>query len=330
MHRFASTLASILARATFIAAACAGLPALAQAQSYPTRPIKVIVPTAPGGGYDAIGRFLSDKLAPELGQPLVVENRTGSGSVVGTQAAAQAPPDGYTLVVGGLTNIAFNPGLYDKLPYKSSDFTPVALVGTFSYTLVARKDLAQSTLREIIDFAKANPGKLTVATAGPGTGQQVTAALLKNLAKIDILEVPYKGAQPAYTDLFGGRVDLFFDNTATVRPFLEAGRVKAIVTSNAGRDPMVPQVPDGREAGLPGLAVESWIGLFAPANTPQPVIERLQAAVAKAMQGPDAAKRLETIGIRPLSMPPKETERFVKAETEKWTKFLHSAGIKAE
>ena len=325
MHGLASTLARALLRATLFAAACASLPAMAQ--SYPTKPIKVIVASAPGGGYDAVGRLLSDRLAPELGQPLVVENRPG---VVGNQAAAQAPPDGYTLLVGGLANMALNPGLYDKLPYKTADFVPVALVGTFSYTLVGSKDLAQSTLREVIDFAKANPGKLTIATSGNGTGQHVAAALLKNLAKIDILEVPYKGAQPACTDLFGGRVDLFFDNTATVRPYVETGRAKPIVTSNAGRDPLMPQVPDGREAGLPGLTLESWIGLFAPAQTPQPVIEKLRAAVARAMQSPDAARRMETLGIRPLSMAPKDTERFVNAESEKWAKFLRSAGIKAQ
>lgn len=312
----------------YVAATIAG-PVMAQ--SYPNKTVRVIVPTAPGGGYDSIGRIFSDALASELGQPFVVDNRTGSGTVVGTQLAAQAPADGYTLLVGGLANIAFNPGLYDKLPYKpSTDFVPIALVGAFSYTLVGRKDLPQSTLREVIDYAKANPGKLAIATGGAGTGQQVAAALLKNLAKVDILEVPYKGAQPAYTDLFGGRIDLFFDNTATARPIVDGGRAKPIVTSSSGRDALLPQVPDGREAGLPGLVLESWIGLFAPANTPPPIIEKLRAGISHAMQTPELRKRMETGGIRPISMPPKETEQFVKAETEKWTQFLRNAGIKAE
>jgi tripartite-type tricarboxylate transporter receptor subunit TctC len=325
MHRLTSGIAHL----TLIAAAFAFGPAMAQ--TYPAKPIRVIVPSAPGGGYDTIGRLLSDRLAAELGQPVVVENRSGSGTIVGTQAVATAPADGYTLLMGGLANIAFNPGLYDKLPYNSStDFVPVALVGSFSYTLVGRKDLPQSTLREVIDFAKANPGKLTIATAGSGTGQHVAAALFKSLARVDILEVPYKGAQPAYIDIFGGRVDLFFDNTSTVRPFLEGGRVKAIVTSNSGRDPLVPQVPSGREAGLPGMVLESWIGLFAPAHTPKPVIEKLRAAVTQVMQTSDLRKRLETSGVRPITMTPGETERFVKAETEKWPQFLRQAGIKAE
>ena len=310
-------------------ASLSGAPALAH--TYPTKPIRVIVPSAPGGGYDLVGRLISDKLTAELGQALVIENRTGSGTVVGTQAAAIAPPDGYTLLVGGLANIAFNPGLYAKLPYNpTTDFVPVALVGTFSYTLIARKGLQQSSLGDVIDFARANPGKLSIATAGTGTGQHIAAALLKKMANIDILEVPYKGAQPAYTDLFGGRVDLFFDNTATVRPFLEGGRAKPIVTSNSGRDPLLPNVPSGKEAGLPALVLESWIGIFAPAKTPQPVIDRLRVAVGKIMQNPEVRSRLETAGVRPLTMTPAETERFVKAESEKWPQVIRQAGIKAD
>jgi tripartite-type tricarboxylate transporter receptor subunit TctC len=308
---------------------------LVQAQTstsgFPNKPIKLIVPTAAGGGYDNIGRLLAEKLGSELGNSWVVENRTGAGTVVGTQAAARATPDGYTLLVGGLANIAFNPGLYEKLPYNpTTDLIPIALVGSFSYTLVSNKDFAHSSLREVIDFAKANPGKLTVAHGGVGTGQHVAAALLKSLAKIDILEVPYKGAQAAYTDLLGGRVDLFFDNTSTVRPFVDAGRTKAVVTSSSARESLLPQVPTGQEAGLPGLVLESWIGLFAPANTPPAAIDKLRAAVSNVMQTTDIRKRLEGSGVRPLSMNAKDTEKFVKTETEKWTQFLRQAGIKAE
>jgi tripartite-type tricarboxylate transporter receptor subunit TctC len=325
MHRLASYLVHVALAATALVA----LPS--PAQSYPTKPIKLIVPSAAGGGYDAIGRLLADKLTVELGQPIVVDNRTGSGTVVGTQAAAQSAPDGYTLLVGGLANLAFNPGLYDKLAYNPiTDFVPVALAGSFSYALVARKDLPQNNLREIVEFAKANPGKLTIATAGAGTGQHIAAALLKSLAKVDILEVPYKGAQPAYSDLFGGRVDLFFDNTSTVLPFVESKRVKAMVTSSAVRDPLVPQVPTGRDAGLADLVLESWIGLFAPAKTPLSVLEKLRAALAKVLQMPDVRKRLDATGIRPMAMSPTETERFVKAEANKWPAVIRQAGIRAE
>lgn len=301
------------------------------AQNYPTKPVRIIVPTAPGGGYDFIGRTIGEKLSQELGQGFVVENRTGAGSLVGTQAAAAAPADGYTIVVGGLANMAFNAGLYKEPRYNAvTDFAPVALIGYFTYTLVARKDLAPASLKDLIDFAHRSPGKLTIATAGTGTGQHIAAVLLKQLAKADILEIAYKGAQPAYADLLGGRVDLFFDNTTTVRPFLADGRVKPIITSGSQRDALLPNVPTASEAGLEGLVLDSWIGLFVPAKTPRPVIEKLRDATAKALQAPDVRKRLESNGWQVISMSPAETERFVKGEAEKWLKFLQLAGIKAE
>ena len=322
-------LASACASAALLAAAVATTPVLAQ--SYPLRPLRLIVPTAPGGGYDTVARLIADKLGIELGQPIVVENRAGSGTVVGTQAAVTAAPDGYTLVMGGMANMAFNPGLYDKLPYNpATDFRPVALVGTFSYTLIGRKDLPQSNLREMLAFARANPGKLTIATAGIGTGQHIAAALLKKQAGIDLVEVAYKGAQPAYSDIFGGRVDLFFDATSTVRPFVETDRVRPLAISSAARDPALPTVPTAQEAGVPGLVLETWIGVFAPAKTPQSVIDRLRAAMDKVVQNPDVRQRLEASGTRPLVMGGAETDRFVKAELNKWPQLIRQLGIKAE
>ena len=301
------------------------------AQSYPVKPVKIIVPTAPGGGYDFIARLLSDKLAAELGQGFVVENRTGAGLVVGTQVVASSPPDGYTLVVGGLANMAFSPALFKSIGYDpATDFVPIALVGSFSYALVARKDLPQSSLKEILDFARQNPGKLTIAHAGTGSGQYVAAVMLKQLGKADMLEVPYKGAQPAYTDLLAGRVDLFFDNTTTTRPFVADGRVKPIITSGKERDGLLPNVPTGPEAGLEGMVLESWIGLFAPAKTPRPVVEKLRTATLKAVESPDIRKRLETSGWRIVSMPEAETQSFVKSEAQRWPKFLQQAGVKPE
>ena len=309
---------------------CAGVTA-AGAQTYPAKPVKIIVPTAPGGGYDFIARLLSEKLSADLGQGFIVENRTGAGLVVGSQAAATAPPDGYTLLIGGLANMAFSPALFKSIGYDPvTDFVPVALVGAFTYALVARKDLPQSSLKEIVEFARKNPGKLTIAHAGTGSGQYVAAVMLKQLGKIDLLEVPYKGAQPAYTDLLAGRVDLFFDNTTTTRPFVADGRVKPIATSGTERDALLPNVPTGREAGLEGMVLDSWIGLFAPAKTPKPVVERLRAATLKAMDAPETKKRLETNGWRTLSMPAAETEAFVRSEAQKWPKFLQQAGVKPE
>ena len=305
--------------------------ASASAQNFPVRPIKIIVPSAPGGGYDFIARLLSDRLSTDLGQGVVVENRTGAGLVVGSQAAAQSAPDGYTLLVGGLANMAFGPALFKSLGYDPvTDFVPVALVGSFTYALVARKDLPQSSLKEVLDFARKNPGKLTIAHAGTGSGQYVAAVMVKQLGKVDLLEVPYKGAQPAYTDLLAGRVDLFFDNTTTARPFIADGRVKPIATSGTERDALLPNVPTGSEAGLPGMVLDSWIGLFAPAKTPKPVVDRLRAATLKALEAPETKKRLETSGWRTLSMPEAETQSFVRSEAQRWPKFLQQAGVTPE
>ena len=295
------------------------------------RPVRIIVPSTPGGGYDFIGRVLAERLPRELGQTFIVDNRAGAGTLLGTQIAAAATPDGYTLVVGGLANIAFNPGLYQKPGYDPvKDFTPVALVGSFSYALVGRGDLQQSSVKELVSFARANPGKLTMASGGTGSGQHVAGVLLRRLANIDIVTIQYKGAQPAYLDLIAGRIDLFFDNTTTALPFVKSGRVKALVISGAAREPLLPDVPTGKEAGLDGLLLESWIGLFAPAKAPRAVIQRLRDSVGKVMQEPDLRNRMEASGWRILSMPPKETEDFVRAEVQKWPAFLREAGVKAQ
>lgn len=312
-------------------AACLFSASSALAQIYPAKPVRVIVPSAPGGGYDFVGRLLGDKLGAELGQPFIVENRVGAGTLVGTQTAAMSSPDGYTLLVGGLANMAFNLGLHKDPRYDPvADFTPVALVGAFTYTLVARKDLAQSTLREVLDFARAHPGKLTIATSGIGTGQHISAVLLKRLTNVDLLEIAYKGAQPAYVDLLAGRVDLFFDNTTTARPLIADGRVKPIVTSGAARDPLLPHVPTGREAGVEDLVLDSWMGLFAPARTPTAVVERLRAATLKVMQLPDTRQRFQSGGWREISMSPDEAAAFVRSEAQKWPGFLKQAGIQAQ
>jgi tripartite-type tricarboxylate transporter receptor subunit TctC len=303
----------------------------ASAQDYPTRTVRIIVPSAAGGGYDVIGRLLAERLSQEFAQPFVVENRPGGGTLVGTQAAASATPDGHTLLVGGLANMAFNLALHAEPRYDPvSDFAPVAMVGAFTYALVTRKDLPASGLRQLVDYARANPGKLTIATSGVGTGQHVSALLLRRFAGIDLLVITYKGAQPAYIDLLAGRVDLFFDNTTTARPFIADGRVRPLVTSGSVRDALLPDVPTAAEAGLQEFVLDSWLGLFAPAKTPPAVVERLRAASLKAVENPDVRRRLEASGWRILSMSAEETRAFVRREAEKWPAILRQAGIKPE
>jgi tripartite-type tricarboxylate transporter receptor subunit TctC len=293
--------------------------------------VRIVVPSAPGGGYDVIGRLLAERLSPDLGQAFVVENRPGGGTLVGTQAVANASPDGYTLLIGGLANMAFNPGLHKEVRYDPvKDFVPVAMVGAFTYALVGRKELPAVNLRQLIDFAHTNPGKLSIATSGIGTGQHVSALMLKRFANVDLLEVQYKGAQPAYIDLLAGRVDLFFDNTTTARPFIADGRVKPFVTSGSVRDSLLPDVPTAAEAGLPDLVLDSWLGLFAPAKTPHDIVERLRSATLKALADAAVRRRLEATGWRIISMSPEETQALVKREAEKWPALLRQAGIRPE
>src|SRR5262252_7859003 len=223
----------------------------ALAQNYPSRPVRIVVPSAAGGGFDLVGRVLAQSLTEQTGGAFVVENRPGAGTLVGTQVVARAAPDGYTLVVGGLSNMALNMGLYKDPGYDSlADFTPVRLVVSHSYTLVARRDLQLGNVKEVIAYARAHPGKLNIGTSGTGTGQYIAAAIVAALTGADMVKVQYKGAQPVYQDLLAGRLDLFFDNTTTTRPYVDAGQVKALAVSSRGRAPTMPQVPTLIETGV--------------------------------------------------------------------------------
>ena len=289
------------------------------------------MPSAPGGGFDLVGRVLAQSLGEQTGKAFVVENRPGAGTLVGTQFVARAAPDGYSLVVGGLSNVALNMGLYKEPGYDSlHDFVPVSLVVSHSYTLVARKDLPMGSLKEVIAFARANPGKLNIGTSGVGTGQYIGAAIIAALAGVDIVKVPYKGAQPVYQDLLAGRVDLFFDNTTTTHPYVKAAEVKALAVSSRERAPTMPQVPTLVETGAVDLEMETWFGLFAPARTPRTIVERLRAEVDKATRSAEVRSRLEMGSGRSLRMSPAETEVFVKAEVGKWVGLLRKAGIEPE
>ena len=304
---------------------------VAQAQDFPSHPVKVIVPQPPGGGFDLVGRVMADKLTQLLGQPVTVENRPGSGTLVGTDAAAKSAPDGYTLLLGALPNIGLNPGLYKNLPYDSlRDFVPVGLAVSYGYTIVARKGLQQNTLAEVLAYARANPGKLTYGSGGNGTGQHVGMAVLAYQAKVDMTHVPYKGAQAAYQDLIGERIDLFFDNTSTARNFVANGQVKALAVSNASPDPTMPGVPTVRAAKGPNFEMESWFGYFAPAKTPPAVLTRLRAMFARALTYPDVIARFENSGGRVLGLAPAEMESLVKRDTERWTRLIKEADVHVE
>jgi tripartite-type tricarboxylate transporter receptor subunit TctC len=305
-------------------------PAPAEAQTYPDRPIRIIVPQPPGGGFDTVARVLADKLGPLLGQGFVVENKPGAGTLVGTEAAAKAPADGYTLLLGALSNIALNPGLYPKLPYDPlKDFTPIGLAVTWSYTLVARKDLPHKDLKELIAFARANPEAITYASAGRGSGQHIAMAVTEQLAGVKLTHVTYRGAQAAYQDILGGRVDLFFDISSTARAQVDGGTVRALAVSSKQRQGMHPDVPSVSETGVAALDMESWFGLFAPAATPPDVLARLRTEFGKVIAMPEVAETFAKTGGRVLKLSATETDALIRSDLERWTKLLQRAGITA-
>lgn len=312
--------------ATLVATAQAGL-----TQTYPERPLKLIVPQPPGGGFDTVARLLADRMGPKLGQPIVVENRPGAGTLVGTDAAAKAPADGHTLLLGALSNIALNPGLYPKLPYDpQKDFAPIGLAVSWSYTLVARKELPHADLKALVAHAKANPGTITYASGGRGSGQHIAVAMIEKLAGIQMLHVPYRGAQAAYQDLLGGRVDLFFDISSTAKPQVDGATVKALAVSSKARQPFHPHVPSVVETGLAALDMESWFGLFVPAATPPGARAKLRVAFESVMADPALAATFANTGGRTLKLTLAETENLVVAEIERWTKLIKDAGITAD
>ena len=299
--------------------------------AYPNRPLRVIVPQPPGGGFDFVARALAERLTKSLGQSVVVENKSGSGTLVGTDAAAKAEADGYTLLLGSVSNIALNMGLYDKLSYDSlRDFEPVGLAVSYSYTLMARKDLPLNSLKDVVAYAKANPGKLSYASAGNGSGQHVLAAALWHLAGVNLVHVPYRGAQAAYQDLLGGRVDLFFDLSSTARVQVNAGTVKALAVSGTERNPMHPDVPTITESGVAQLDLESWFGYFVPKKTPLDVQERLRSELVKIMAQADLQENFRKAGGKPLTLNTDQTRALVRRDVERWTKLVRDIGIKAE
>ena len=323
MNRYYSALASMLALLAVGVAA-------ARAQTgYLDRPVKIIVPIAPGGSYDLVGRHIADALSKRTGQAFVVENKPGAGTVVGTQAASQSEPDGYTLLVGGLSNMAFNSALYSRLGYDPlRDFVPVALVYKFGYVMVARKDLPHANLQDLVAAAKANPGAISVATAGVGTGQQLVAAAFMKAAGVKFLEVPYKGSPPAFTDLLAGRIDLFFDSMAAGLPYVQSGQARGIAVLSSKRSALAPDVPTMSEAGVPGLDVDSWLGIFAPAKTPPDVIAKLRRDIRASL--PQLRERFEKSGGEAWDVGDDKVEAFVASEHEAWTKLIREAGIKLD
>jgi len=314
-------------------AAAIGLiaPQAADAQTYPNRSVTIIVPSAAGGGTDTLSRILGDQLSKQLGQPFVVENRTGGGMLVGTTAAAKAAPDGYTLLAGLTGNMSVNPSLFAKLPYDPlADFTPVAMLATYPFLVVVSNSLPAKSIKELIDLAKAQPGKIDYASAGNGTGQHLAPELFKMMTGIQMGHIPYRGAQPAYQDVISGRVPVFFDNMSTAMSLAKGGKVRALAITSKKRSSLMPELPTVDESGVPGYEYHTWFGFWAPKKTPPAVVEKLNMEVRKALADPTVRQRIAATAGEPSTMERKDMDAFVQAEIKKWAEVVKRAGIKVQ
>jgi tripartite-type tricarboxylate transporter receptor subunit TctC len=298
--------------------------------SYPERVIKIVVPFAPGGGTDVVARTLAQEMAKDLAVSVIVENKPGAGTIIGTQAVAVSEPDGYTLLMGTFAN-AVNPSLNAKLPYKpEKDFAAVALVARSFNIVVVNPKSAINSIADLIAAAKADPGKLSYGTYGTGTSAHLAGELFKSLARVDLTTVPYKGAAPAITDLISGQIQVMFTTVASAASLIAAGQLRALAVTTVERSPAFPELPTVAEAGVPGYAAESWYGLFAPAKTPQDVIDRLNKSAAMAVQS-EAFQRLGVNeGLVMVARPPEELERYFRGEEARWRKVIQDAGIMVE
>jgi tripartite-type tricarboxylate transporter receptor subunit TctC len=299
------------------------------AQDYPTRPITLIAPWPAGGAVDALCRAVAPKLAERLGQSVIVENRPGAGSALGTAAIAKAAPDGYALVMGGSGSLAIAPTLFKSLAYDpTKDFAPAALVGSIPFVLVVNPSLPVKSVAELVQYAKANPGKLSYGSGGPGSPHHLYAELLKSMTGIEMTHVPYKGSAPALTDVVAGHVPLLFSDTVPSLPLIREGRVRALGVSSAIRLPSAPEIPPIAEAGVPGFDAAGWGMIIAPAGTPKPIVARLHAELKAIVALPDIQQQIIKLGMVPAdSAAPDKLQDFINAEMTRWGKVVRQAGL---
>jgi tripartite-type tricarboxylate transporter receptor subunit TctC len=300
------------------------------AQSWPTKPVKIVVPFPAGGPTDVLTRAISERLTAQLGQPVVVENRPGAGGSIGADLVAKSAPDGYTLVMATSSTHSIGPYL-SKLPYDPlKDFAPVAWVGNATNLLTVSNTLGVSSVKELIELAKKDPGKLNYGTSGIGTISHLTSEQFANMAGIRITHVPYKGTQLVVPDLMSGQIALLFDNVMTALPHVRSGKLKALGISSAQRSPIAPDIPTIAESGLPGFESVVWFGVFAPAGTPRPIVERLNAELNKSLQEPVIRERFASLGFEPAGGTPAAFSAVMVRDAEKWSKVIREANVKPE
>jgi tripartite-type tricarboxylate transporter receptor subunit TctC len=307
--------------------ACAGA---ALAQAYPTRPIRLVVPQSPGGSTDQVARPLARQLGEILGQTVIVDNRAGAGSVIGTDIVAKAAPDGYTLLAVA-ASFTISPSLYKQLPYDvERDFAPITLLSAFPNILVVHPGLPATSVSELFSYLRKNPGKANYSSSGIGTGTHLSMELLKHLAGIDLVHVPYKGGAPSVNALLGGEVQVTLATISTALPHVKNGRLRVLAVSSRQRVNALPDVPTLAESGVPGYEYSSWIGLLAPANTPRAVIDKLGVEAARAARTPEMRTMLALEGAEPVGSSPDEFAALIRAEVSRWAKLVGATGIKAD
>ena len=312
--------------AALLAATCAG--ASAQAP-WPSQPVKIIVPFPAGGSTDLTARDVAQALTTKFGQPFIVENRPGAGSTIGTAAVAKAPADGYTFLVTS-SHFSIVPGLYSKLPYDPKELRGVSLLVNLPVILVATRSLPVNNVRELIDYAKKNPSKVSFGSSGAGGVNHLSGELFNALAGTKLEHIPYKGTAPAMQDLIGGHVTLMFDAISTSLPNIRAGLIKPLAWTGATRSPVLPDLPTIAESGLPGYASTSWLAMFAPAGTPNDIVKKVSDEVRVALNKPELKEKQAKLGINVVTSTPEELDATVRSETAQWGQLIHKIGVKAD
>ncbi|MES2010913.1 Bug family tripartite tricarboxylate transporter substrate binding protein [Cupriavidus basilensis] len=321
---------ALLATAATLAAAVLPLNASAQA-GWPSKPITYVVPFPPGGTTDTLARLIGQRLGQALGTTVVVENRPGAGGNIGSDYASKAAPDGYTILGGTISSHAINASLYPKMPYDVvKSFAPITLIGTNANVLVVSAGSPFKTVKDIVAEAKAKPDTLAFASAGNGTSQHLAGELFKSLAGIKITHIPYKGSGPAIQDVMAGQVPMMFDTTVVAAQHIDSGKLRALAVTSARRIKSMPNVPTMAEAGVSGYELESWQAIFAPANTPKPIVDRLYKEISAIIKTPDMQARLEKLGMEPSGMSPGEFAEFQRSEIVKWAKVVKAADIRID
>jgi tripartite-type tricarboxylate transporter receptor subunit TctC len=302
-----------------------------QAQEFPVRPLRLVVPFPAGGAPDIMARAVAPRMSEQLGQPVVIDNKPGAAGGLGAEQVAKAAPDGYTLLLGTISTNAINASLYPNLPYDPrKDFAPLSLVGSVPNVLSVTDSLPVRSVAELVAYAKAHPGKVNFGSAGAGSTLHMSGELLKIAAGIDIQHVPYKGSAPALADLVSGQIQMMFDNAPSALPQVKAGRIRAIAQTGAQRSPLLPEVPTMVEQGFPGFVVAGWGGMFAPAATPAPVLDRIHAALIDALEGEEARKRMESLAVDIQPQSRAAFAAFVEAETVRWAEVVRRGNIKVD